>query len=363
MQLVAVQRQLVATRAPEPARWPSVAVLRPCEGAEPAILERFASAFPDDYPGAVTHVVAHGSALAPDVRELLGAHGAVVVESRDAPAGCNRKAFHLCTALAAAPADAEVIVALDADVEVAPGLLRALVAAAVAPGAVASFAPPVQQGAGAASRLGRAAFAGSPHAFVVLAGLSRMLGQPAPMVGCAVAMRRDALDAAGGFAPSVRVIGDDLALGEALARRGSISMAHVPADCRNPTQRTGSLVAQLARWIRVAVAHGPWRAASYPLVFAPMVLVAAAGALVAASQPAFVVTGLAGVYALRVALAWQLRRAVYGAPWECLADPWLADATWFAATLAAAWPARTRWAGNTYRIGAGGRLRAAEGAP
>ena len=360
VQLAAVWWQLRQARSVTPELWPSIAVLRPCEGREPALRDRLASALHAAYPGSSVQLVAHGGALDDDVRSIDGLR---FVPSSDAPEGCNRKAFHLSTAMTALPPETEVVVAIDADVEVTEGLLRSLVAAAIRPGAVAAFAPPVQQGRGLAARLGRAAFAGSPHAFVVLAGLSRMLRRPPPMVGCAVAIRRDALDRVGGFTTSLHVIGDDLALGEALARVGTISLAHVAADCRNPEQGPSALLLQLARWIRVAVAHGPLRALSYPLVFAPMVPLFACGVMAASCDPHAALAGLGIAYSTRVLLAWTLRARVYGRPWESLGDPLLSDAMWFMATLVAAWPSRTRWAGRSYRIGAGGRLLPARGTP
>ena len=125
------------------------------------------------------------------------------------------------------------------------------------------------------------------------------------------------------------------------------------------TASLDELIAQLARWIRVASAHRPRIAASYPTLIAPLPLLAAA-ALFAWPHvgTATALAPLGVLYALRVALAWEIRRSLFGRPAEAMLDPLIGDLAWWAAGVVALAPKPTRWRGRVYNIGRGGRLLA-----
>jgi hypothetical protein len=324
-------------------RWPPLIVLRPCEGDEPELLERLRSTLRTGYSGLVRLVVAHGPALALGPSAL----DATFVASPLAPPGVNRKVWHLAHGLdAMEPGRDELLVSIDADVEVSTELLEALASAALAPGVVAAFAPPTQRGRPLAARLGDAALAGSPHAFLTLASLAQLSRSTPPMVGCAVVVRPEALSAIGGFRAVLHAIGDDLALADALSQHGRVDLAWAVADCRDPKQGVSSLVAQLSRWIRVATSHRPHLRWTYALLIAP--LPCAALSLVVTPW-AFLSLVLA-----RVALAAIQRALLYGRVSESLLDPWLADATWWAAIFGALGSRAVHWRGRRYVIRRGG---------
>jgi len=350
--LLALGFTLVATaavlleraRGPKPLHsWPPLLVLRPCEGDEPELAERLRSTLQTAYPSEVRLVVGHGPALDRPAIE------AAFVASPPSTGNVNRKAWHLAHALDAAPPRVgELVLAIDADVQVTRALLEALATTACSPGTVAAFAPPVQHGRPGAARLADAALAGSPHAFLSLAALAHLTGSTPPMVGCAIAVRSEALRAIGGFRAVLHAIGDDLALASLLSKQGRVAMAWAVADCRDAGQDAGSLVAQLSRWIRVATAHRPLLVWTYPMLIAPLPL----------ATLSLVVTPwvFAALLAGRVVLSALQRTLLYGEVGKALADPLLADATWWAAMLGALGSRAVSWRGRRYRVHRGGAI-------
>ncbi|MBS2031138.1 MAG: hypothetical protein JST54_24770 [Deltaproteobacteria bacterium] len=350
--LLALGFTLVATaavlleraRRPKPLQsWPPLLVLRPCEGDEPELAERLRSTLQTGYAGEVRLVVGHGPALGRVAVE------ATFIASPPSIDNVNRKAWHLASALdAVPPRGSELVLAIDADVHVTRALLEALASATQARGVVAAFAPPVQHGRPLAARLADAALAGSPHAFLSLAALARLTNSTPPMVGCAIAVRPDALNAIGGFRAVLRAIGDDLALASALSTQGRVAVAWALADCRDPNQGASSLVAQLSRWIRVATAHRPHLMWTYALLIAPLPLAALS----------LVVTPWVSVALLasRAVLAAVQRALLYGGVSAALWDPLLAEVTWWAAMLGALGTRAVSWRGRRYRIHRGGAL-------
>lgn len=352
-----VRRVLARGRAlPLPERWPALLVIRPCEGHEPELAQRVDSALTCGWPGPLTVVVAHGGELPP----ALNRPGLLLRKSPPPPAVVNRKAWHLVHGLAAAEAEGlpfEVVLPIDADVEVTLPLLESLVRGALAPGVACAFSPPLQRGDARASWWGEAALGAGPHAFAALAALAELTGSVPTMVGCAVAMRRESLVHTRGFRAALEVIGDDLALAACLAPHGRIALAEVACECLDPTLTLAGLTRQLARWIRVATAHRPHLAATYPLFIAPLPLLALLAPLLGSIGP----MGLGLVWASRTVLAATLRRGLQGHVARAPLDPWAADLLWWAALITAFRPGPTLWRGRPYAIGAGGRLVAPEG--
>ena len=337
--LVAIAAVLLErAHRPKPLQsWPPLLVLRPCEGDEPELTERLRSTLQTGYAGEVRLVVGHGPALGRVAVE------AMFVASPPSVGNVNRKAWHLAHALeTVSPHVGELVVAIDADVQVTRALLEALATTASSPHTVAAFAPPVQHGQPLAARLADAALAGSPHAFLALAALARLTRSTSPMVGCAIAIRPGALNAIGGFRAVLHAIGDDLALASALSTQGRVAVAWAVVDCRDPGQGAKSLVAQLSRWIRVATAHRPHLIWTYPLLIAPLPLAALSLVVTPWVFLALLVS--------RVGLAAIQRELLYGDVGAALGDPLLADATWWAAMLGALGTRAVSWRGRRYRI-------------
>jgi dolichol-phosphate mannosyltransferase len=268
-------------------------------------------------------------------------HGARVVAAGKPPAGWVGKPWALERGLREARGD--VVVSLDADTRPRPGLARALTAALAEADFVSAGAR--FECAGAGERLLHPAMLAT---LVYRYGPPDAVADPPParllVNGQCTAVRRAALLAAGGYAPSARHMTDDAAQARALARRG----------WRVTFRDGGDLVAVDMHDSATAT----WREWGRSLALADVTPAARQAAdlavvwLTLGLPPLRALTGRAGrldaaLIALRVLMAAALRAAyARGGPayWlSPLADPPAA----LALTKSALRPART-WRGRTY---------------
>lgn len=215
---------LLARRgAPLPilATWPSVTILKPLHGADPALADNLESVFAQAYAGPVQ--IVFGAREATDsgmaiARQLAGAHpGADVACIVDASRwGANNKLSNLINMMPAA--HGEVIIVADSDTRWAPDTVGQLVAALAVPGTgLASCLIAGQAGAGFWSRLA-AMDLSYRYMPAVLLGIA--LGLARPVLGPTVALRHDTLAAIGGFGAFVDMLADDYEIGRAVRRTG-----------------------------------------------------------------------------------------------------------------------------------------------
>ena len=329
-----------------------VALLRPCAGAEPGLaralastaeagvaLVRFAVATEDDPALPVAREAA---------RSIPGAE--VIVTSAEGP---NAKADQLARALASLPEPPDVVLAVDSDVELTPAVVAAVLAPLADPGVAAAWAPPIEVEPDTfADRASSAVLGASMHAFAVLGALD-----PGCVVGKVLAIRREALEAVGGFAALRTHLGEDMELGRRLREaRLRVVRASVPARSLAKGRAWDDVVSRYARWVTVIRAQRPHLLASYPLLFAstiPMLLVC----LAAAPFEGLLPLGVAGAaLALRHAVAaLAVTRSGSSAPLSAL-DALAADVVLLLAFHKALRTTTVRWRDTELRVARGGQL-------
>jgi Glycosyl transferase family 21 len=278
--------------------------------------------------------------------------GDLLTQACTAPASgeaVNRKVEHLEAGIANCGART-VIAWADADVELAPGDLDALVATLLdeAPDGIA-IAPPAPSG-----WLASVIFTQSPHAFALLARLAAIAGARPRVAGKLVAIRASTLSALGGFARIAPFIADDLALIDAVGGRVALSARPVTTRARP------GFFAQLVRWLRVARAHDPALLLAYPTVIAPLaVTLALAIACALSGTPRLGMAAIAIQLAARTTLAVVLRTRLYPpaarslllAPLGAIAGDLLVTAA-----LTRALRSPICWGAYLYVLSAGGRI-------
>lgn len=254
------------------ARFEGVDVLQPIRSGDPSLAEALgASLRALGGRGATLHwLIDEDDILAARiVQSVLGAQSAlrarVVVERHPpCPQTVNPKLFKLDRALAQC-AGRSVLV-LDDDARMPPATLDALLAA-LDDGhsddvpVIATALPIYLPARGAGARL-LARFVNDSAAVTYL---PPRLGEHTPTInGMAWAMRRDALDAIGGFAPRLRHLTDDLAMAQAvLAAGGRIEQRSEPVWLRTALPDLRAYVRQMHRWMlfaRLLLRSLPWPA-------------------------------------------------------------------------------------------------------
>lgn len=349
-------------RLPEPTR---ALVVRPCAGLEPGLDRALASLIHARTGAEIACRLAVESASDPAapaataavaaLREA-GIDAAVVFTSASAP---NHKAAQIAAVVAREERPFDAIVVADSDVDLEGFDLDALLAPLLAgrgerspadPLAGAVWAPPVEAGAISANgdRASRALLSGSLHAFTILGSLD---GDG--LVGKLFAVRRDAIEAAGGFDALERVLGEDMEIARRLKDAGS-SILVAPAVARSlKTGRTWqSAVDRYARWLTVIRAQRPHLLASYPLLFFATPLLLAGSALLAPFAPLLALATALCALSSRLVTA-VCARALAGFDLsirEAIADAALSDAL-LAHAFARAMVTRTvTWRGRTLTV-------------
>lgn len=352
-------------------------VVRPCAGLEPdldraltslsrarctaEIACRLAVESPSD-------PAAHSAAAAAAVLRAAGVDASVVFTSAAAP---NHKAAQIAAVLAREPRPFDALIVADSDVDLEGFDLDALVAPlfegeageerspqgrgrSPRPGAV--WAPPVEAGQLTASgdRASRALLGGSLHAFTILGALDGR-----GLVGKLCAVRRDALDAVGGFGAMERVLGEDMELSQRLTSADR-TVAVAPAVARSlKTGRTWqSAVDRYARWLTVIRAQRPHLLASYPLLFFAAPLLLAASLLLAPFAPEYSLATATITISSRLVAALSARAlAGFGLSLrEAVIDAALSDALLAHAFVRAMATRTVTWRGRTLSVDRRGML-------
>ncbi|RPH68679.1 MAG: carotenoid biosynthesis protein [Myxococcaceae bacterium] len=333
---VTLVRVLRQPAAPAPGRVPPLLLLRPLDEPTEAELQNLALPLPDDLP--VRQVIV--SPYRPRLAE------GVEWQYSDPPC-LNRKVGHVLYALDTLRRGEDQILVVDADVAVDRALLEDL-SSALSAGAALSTAAPVPEGG---TGLGAAALRGllrsSQHSFVALDLMS--LGSKA-ICGKALGLSGAALEALRGLAGH---IGEDLELARFLHVRG-LPVTRVAATARMPLGRVElpGVVRRIRRWMLVLRAHRPGLWPTVPLLLAPTPLLLLLAVWV--GSPA-VVTGLAVLLALRIALGLALSRGTPEATdggWEWL----LGEATLLAAWMGSLAGRTVDWRGRCFTLVRGGRM-------
>lgn len=359
---------------PAPSRWPSLLVLRPCEGEEPGLEGNLGSSLAA-YPGPrrVLLLVPSESdpshAIATRVRDAAPQGSVEVLVTRPAGAA-NRKSAQLSAGLDHALASGErpeVVVQADSDVRLDDLSLPSLVAALGDDERVAAaFASPIEpDGHSPGDAAAAALLSASHHDFLAIAALARLSGGVVSLAGALAAHRTGPLVDAGGFRNLEDVLGEDFEMGRRLAARGlrvEISRATVTGAAEGRSLR--EILVRTARWMMVVRRQrGAMLFASYPLLLAPTPLLLVVGAVLALLGAPVALLAALGLLVLRAVLAARLRR-FHGepvGPLRAVLLPLAAELLLLAAFPRALTSDEVVWRGRRLRIERGGRIVPLEG--
>lgn len=344
-----------AAPAPPPA-WPGVTLLKPLHGADNRSAECLASWLAQDYPGPVQVLLGVDPADAAAVRlaeEALARHphaDAAVIPCPGRGAA-NPKVAKLRQLEPHARHD--VLVLSDADTRVAPDLLRTLAAELHGAGTGlvhCLYRQPEPRGLPAVFE---ALLVNGDFWPQVLQ--ARRLGLSDLALGAVMAVRRPALDAAGGLAALGEFLADDHELGRRVARAGwRVRLSTAVADCLETPAGAVKTWRHQLRWARTARACRPaayfFSVLGNPL-FGPLLWLAATGFAPSAAA------AVSGWTALRMALAADHWYRITGRRpgWRTLLVP-AADLLRAALWAAALAGRRVGWGGDEFELHPGGRL-------
>ncbi|WQD80880.1 bacteriohopanetetrol glucosamine biosynthesis glycosyltransferase HpnI [Paraburkholderia kururiensis] len=337
-----------------PTQYPAVTVLKPLHGHEYALLENLEGFCAQDYPAPVQFLFGVHDRNDPalkTVEALRALHPqadiAVVIDSR--LYGPNRKISNTVNMLPHARHD--VLVFADSDVGVSAHYLRDVVGELQRPGVgLVTCAYRGQPDPGFWPRLSANA---TNYQFLpgVVVGLA--LGLAKPCFGQTIAMRRDTLEAIGGYLPFAHHLAEDHAIGEAVRATGQ-TVAIPPVAVTHACAETtfGQLVSHELRWSRTIRAVDPaghlGSALTHPLPFALVALALAGGA-------AWSWALVAAALVVRLALKLQADRTLR----QPCRDLWLLplwDILSFAIFAASFGSTRVIWRGVSFEVDGKGLL-------
>nr|WP_295662266.1 bacteriohopanetetrol glucosamine biosynthesis glycosyltransferase HpnI [Polymorphobacter sp.] len=279
---------------------PSVTLLKPLYGAEPLLAANLGSFLEQDYGGrcqVVCGVSANDDAAIGTVDSLRTRCPAgidLVVDNERH--GSNAKVSNLVNMMGAAKHD--ILIVSDSDIAVGPDYLARVVGALALPGVGAVTC--LYYGRGDAGGWSKLAAQGISYGFLPSVIVGVQLGLAKPCMGSTIALRRETLDAIGGFKAFTEILADDHAIGVAVRVPGldvavpPFTVAHgcvdesLPALMRHEL-RWNATIRRLDAWgylgnglvnpLPFAVAA----AAVHPLVWPVIPVALLARALVAAS--------------------------------------------------------------------------------
>jgi ceramide glucosyltransferase len=335
----------------------AVAVLKPLCGLEPELYHNLRSFCDQDYPEfAVVFGVRDARDGALGVARQLAAEfppGRVQLVVDEHLAGPNHKASNLANMMAAVRHD--WIVVADSDVRVPRDYLSRLVG------------PLHDPGVGVVTCLYRARPLGTVWSalgamfvnewFLPSVLVARALGSVAFVSGATLALRRDALEAVGGFAALALHLADDYELGRRTRAHGLrtvVSDVVVETLVHEPS--AAALVRHEVRWMRTIRGVAPWGYAGSGLTHA--VATCLLGALLVGGGPgALVLPGVALGLRLMVHFTAQRRLDIRGAARGTVLLVPLRELLGFAEWLAGFFTRRVRWRHQELTLEPGGRVR------
>jgi hopene-associated glycosyltransferase HpnB len=203
---------------PDPAEWPSAAVLVPARNEAELLPLTLRALHAQNYPGELRVVVV-------DDRSTDGTRDLATVAGAERPSGWVGKVWALEQARRAA-GEPDYYLLTDADIRHAPHSLRRLVAESEAGGLVLNSRMARLRCVAPAEKLLIPPFV---YFFNLLYPMRRVNRRPAAAGGCML-VRRDALEATGGFEAIRNRVIDDVSLARAIAPHGPIRLAISRSD-------------------------------------------------------------------------------------------------------------------------------------
>ena len=231
-------------------QWPSVTVLKPLHGMEPALEENLETLFAQHYPGPVQIIFGTSSVADPAlgvVQRLTERHpdANVVRVSNAALIGANKKLCNLSNMVGELAHD--IVVIADSDVAWAPDTLARVVKALDRPGVGLVSCRHV--GRGDAGFWSRVAAMDIAYRFMPSVILGRAIGLAQPVLGPTMALRAETLARIGGFPAFVDLLADDYEIGRAVRGLGlttELSNFFIIQGCSEPG--LGALASHELRW-------------------------------------------------------------------------------------------------------------------
>lgn len=193
---------------------PSITMLKPLHGPEPDLAGKLAGFLDQDYPGVIDMVCGVADPADPATDSARTAGALLVVDA--AYHGSNAKISNLVNMMREATGD--ILVLSDSDMIVPRDYAERLVAVLNQPGVGAVTL--LYAGRGDGGGWSRMAAAGISWGFLpsVMVGLACRLAKPC--LGSTIALRRETLDAIGGFERFADLLADDHAIGRAVRELG-----------------------------------------------------------------------------------------------------------------------------------------------
>jgi len=243
-------RSWFARPCPEDRGEAAVTLLKPLHGAEPKLAENLATFLVQDHDGPVQMLCGVND---PGDAALAVARGLAAPRSQDEvtlwpgprAAGANGKIGNLAAMMPRAKHP--LLVLSDSDMAVASDYLAKVLGALEQPGVGVVSCLYIGRGdAGRWSRIGAAAIS---YAMMPNMTLALHFGLSQPCMGSTIALRRETLDAIGGFEHFVDVLADDYAIGRAVSELGlavAVPPMLITHACEEPT--FGALWRHHLRW-------------------------------------------------------------------------------------------------------------------
>ena len=271
-----VAPDLTALRpSPEHGNLPSIMMLKPLHGPEPRLDAKLAGFLDQDYAGPIAMVCGVARADDPALAAIPAPARTVVDPTRH---GSNAKISNLLNMMR--EASGEIVVLSDSDMAVPRDYAARIVAALEQPGVGAATL--LYSGIGETNGWSRMAAAGISWGFLpsVMVGLATGLAQPC--MGSTIAMRRETLDAIGGFERVKDLLADDNAIGMAVRELGLEVVVPPPIVTHGCTETSlAALAAHELRWNATVRMLDPAGYAgsviTFPLVWGLVAWIAGAG--------------------------------------------------------------------------------------
>jgi ceramide glucosyltransferase len=341
-------------RRDRPVAGPPVAVLKPVRGEEPGLYENLRSFCEQDYPA---FQVVFGVRDAKDpalpviervMRDLPGRDLTLVVNDR--VVGSNFKASNLANMYESAKYD--LLVIADSDMRVGRTYLGTVVGLlADRSVGVVTCVYSGRSGGGVSGALG-AMFINEWFLPSVL--VARALHPDRFCFGATMAVRRDALEAIGGFGALASYLADDYMLGARMNARGlrvALSSYVVENIVSEPDVK--ALFSHELRWARTIRTVQP---VGHAMSFLTYSVVLSCAYLLLSSSGDLGAAVAGAALALRIALHYAVRASLGVAE---PARPWLVpvrDALGFVVWAASFWGRTVEWGGRKFSVTADGRM-------
>ena len=336
-------------------QWPSVTVLKPLHGMEPALEENLETLFAQRYPGPLQIVFGTSSVADPAldvVKRLTERHpdADVVRVSNAALIGANKKLCNLSNMVGELAHD--IVVIADSDVAWAPDTLARVVDALDRPGVGLVSCRHV--GRGDAGFWSRVAAMDIAYRFMPSVILGRAVGLAQPVLGPTMALRAETLAAIGGFPAFVDLLADDYEIGRAVRGMGlttELSDFFIVQGCSEAS--LGALFSHELRWSLTVFRIDPFGFAGSVLTHAvPLALLAV---LASAANPA-AIAWLALAFLSRLVVKLRMDRATGFASGPAILLP-LRDLLSCAIFVATFFIDKVDWRGSQFRVTRDGKLQ------